>query len=269
MKFDYKNKNFLIGMAGMVLTIALWQVYFADTAYFTNSEKRHMFTANTVVISPVLTANAYEEKGFYDFYKGECNKDCLTVPVEKTPLLRYSSSKQAVAVFKALGYPVISDYELAKSPELLSKYDKVILLHSEYVTQELFEAVQAHDNVVYLYPNSLYGKVILIENCKGDICSTNGPDHFMRLVRGHNYDTTYPAKVSNGFDWYYDNSRPYEFDNVCKNWSFIRIDNGFQLNCYPEKIILKDKDLLREIAKVSTKPMHCLTGEYKSYPEIC
>ena len=229
-----------------------------------------MLDSNTIVIVPTLTANAYSDNGFYDFYKGECNEECLTVPIKETPDLKYSSSHTAVNVFKTLGYPLLTDLALHQNPSLLKDYKKVILLHSEYVTQQVFDAIQSHDNVVYLYPNALYAKVEIIENCKNDICSPDGPQYFMRLIRGHNYsDNLYPTPVANGFDWYYDNSRPYEYNKTCKDWLFNKIDNGYQLNCYPENIIVKNKDLLREIKQVTTRPMDCFMGETVYYPEHC
>ena len=64
------------------------------------------------------------------------------------------------------------------------------------------------------------------------------------MIRGHGY----PEKdVENGFNWEFENTRPYEFDTECKNWEFYKIDNGFMLNCYPESIIYHDMKLLKII----------------------
>src|SRR3990167_7160336 len=148
---------------------------------------------------------------------------------------KYSASQNAIAVLSALKYPMITDYDLHQDPSLITQYDRVILLHSEYVTGEIFDAITSHRNVVYLYPNALYAQIAI-------------KDGSMTLIRGHNYENNqYPVPVNNGFGWKYDNSRPYEFDNQCKDWQFIKIPNGYQLNCYPEKIIKQDKSLLKEL----------------------
>jgi len=86
------------------------------------------------------------------------------------------------------------------------------------VTKSEFDAITDHPNVVYLYPNSLYAKVVL------------NPDDTITLVRGHNYPE---SDILNGFDWKFDNS-PLEYDGDCKNLEFYEIDNGLMLNCYPE-----------------------------------
>ena len=36
----------------------------------------------TIVIFPIFTAAAYSEPGFYTYYRGECNEDCLTVKIQ-------------------------------------------------------------------------------------------------------------------------------------------------------------------------------------------
>ena len=112
------------------------------------------------------------------------------------------------------------DYTI--DPKTLKNYEKIILLHNEYVTQEFFDSVQDHPNVIYLYPNALHAQVFI-------------QDGIMRLVDGHGY-----KGKDNGFEWKYDNTRPYEEDNQCKNVEWIPIPNGLQLNCYPENFLMNN-----------------------------
>lgn len=189
----------------------------------------------TVVILPVFTHSAYTTNGFYDYYRGDCGEECLTVKIDRIQPPQYNSGKNAIQILKLLGYEMISDIDVHKNPEILAQYDKVILLHNEYVTREMFDAIDLHPNVIYLYPNALYAEVVY-----------NEENDDITLVRGHAYPD---SSVDNGFNWEFDNTRPDEFDTECANWEWREIDNGSQLNCYPENIIWKDLLLLESINK--------------------
>jgi len=187
---------------------------------------------NTVVIFPKFTEAAYNEPGFYTYYRTECDETCLTVKIGNySP--HYTASKNGFNVLKTLGYNFIDDVTLAKNPKFIESFDKVILLHNEYVTREMFDAITNHPNVIYLYPNALYAEVEYDEE-----------NNSITLIRGHAYPD---SSVDNGFDWEFENTRPYEYDTDCKNWEFNEIDNGYQLNCYPEFLIFKSDSLLRMI----------------------
>ena len=188
-----------------------------------------------LVIIPVYTASAYAKNGFYDFYNGNCDT-CLTTKIVSVDELREQSSANAVKVLELLGYDSITDIELDKNPDILTKYDKIILLHNEYVTKKMFDAITSHPNVIYLYPNALYAEI-----------STNFADNTISLVRGHHYPD---EDIINGFNWEFENTHPYEYDKECKNWEFYDITNGKMLNCYPEQIIWKDEKFLKTLKEL-------------------
>jgi len=187
----------------------------------------------TVFIIPIFTLSAYWSPGFYDYYNKECNETCLTTKLDNDVPFSYESSGVGIQVLSLLGYDYITDVEVANNPNILNRYDKIIILHNEYVTSKEFEAITNHPKVMYLYPNALYAEV-----------EYNQENSTLTLVRGHGY----PEKtISNGFDWEFDNTHPYEFDTECINWKFYEIDNGIMLNCYPERIIGIDFLLLKSI----------------------
>jgi len=189
---------------------------------------------NTVVIVPLFTASAYTQPGFYQYYIQECDTSCLTVKIVDESKLARTSSVAGVKILKLLGYQTITDIDLDQDPSILANYDKVILLHSEYVTSEMFEAITNHPKVIYLYPNALYAQV-----------KTDYEQNTITLVMGHAYPQT---NILNGFDWEFDNTHPYEFDTECANWEFYQITNGIMLNCYPdESIIVRDVKFLQAI----------------------
>lgn len=187
-----------------------------------------------LVIIPTFTLSAYAKNGFYDFYSGNCGVECLTTKIIFENTFDYNSSANAVKILQLLNYDTISDFELHNKPEILKKYDKIIVLHNEYVSRIMFDAINSHNNVIFLYPNALYAEI-----------DVNGNQ--ITLVRGHGYPN---SEIINGFDWRYENTHPYEFDSKCENWEFYSISNGHMLNCYPEQLIWKDKVFLEYIKEL-------------------
>ena len=196
----------------------------------------------SAVVFPIFTAAAYSEPGFYTFYRGECDgefhgvlfrdADCLTVKLENEYSPIFTSSANGLQILNLLGYEIITDITVHQNPEILLDYEKIILLHNEYVTSKQFDAIISHPNVIYLYPNALYAEVNFDEELWE-----------ISLIRGHNYPE---ITIRNGFDWKFDNS-PDEYDVTCDDMKFTKIDNGWMLNCYPENILHKSKVLLKQI----------------------
>ena len=188
----------------------------------------------TIFVVPIFTITAYGDGGFYDFYNGKCDEKCIKgIPIRHDLPPNYQSSDDSIKVLRLLGYPFITDIEIEKNPDILKKFDKVIMLHSEYVTKNEFDAVTQHPKVIYLHPNTLFAEV-----------EYSKENDTLTLIRGHGYPS---SEIKNGFGWKYDNTYPYEFDNKCESWKFYEIDNGIMLNCFPEKIIFTDKNLLKSI----------------------
>nr|AIF18524.1 hypothetical protein [uncultured marine thaumarchaeote KM3_83_D12] len=177
-----------------------------------------------VVVYPYFTYAAYAEPGFYTYYRGECD-DCTTIKFAN-PTILYTSSGLGHQALSVLGYHTITDAEIDRNPSILQQFDKVIMLHNEYVTRTMFDAITSHPKVLYLYPNALYAEI-----------EVNYVDRTITLIRGHDYPE---PEISNGFDWEFDNTHPYEFDNECLDMEIYPIENGFMTNCYPENVFLKD-----------------------------
>lgn len=189
-----------------------------------------------LVIIPTFTASAYASFGFYDYYNEECGEQCLTTKIVSEDNLDYTSSANGVKILNLLGYDSISDLELHKNPSILNNYDKIIVLHNEYVSKIMFDALTSHKNVVFLYPNALYAEIEI------DI-----PNNQITLIRGHGYPE---STIVNGFNWENENTHPYEFDKECNNFEFYKISNGFMLNCYPEQAIWQNSLLLKVLKEL-------------------
>jgi hypothetical protein len=188
----------------------------------------------TVVVYPYFTSVAYTEPGFYTYYRGECDS-CTTTKFAQ-PTVLYTSSGVGHQALTLLGYTSITDAEVDRNPGILQQFDKVIMLHNEYVTRAMFDAITSHPNVLYLYPNALYAEI-----------EVNYIDETLTLIRGHNYPE---PEITNGFDWEFDNTHPYEYDSKCKSMDIYKIKNGYMTNCYPENVFLKNNEQIFKLLKL-------------------
>jgi len=175
-------------------------------------------TTKTVVVYPIFTQSAYEWGGFHDFYAGYCDY-CLKTTIHDYYEKTFASSGNAYRILEFLGYEVIDDIDIDKNPAILEKFDKVILLHNEFVTRAEFEAITNHPKVIYLYPHALSSEV-----------KTDYSENTISLIRGPSFPDD---NIINGFDWEFDNTE-YFNDWSCIDWQFYEITNGYMLNCYPE-----------------------------------
>jgi len=203
-----------------------------------SSEKLELYeklkpNKNTIVIYPIFTSAAYSDNGFYDYYKGDCDESCLNNISFENPEFTYDSSGITTQILHILGYDFITDIDVDKNPEILQNYETVILLHNEYVTQKMFDSISSHPNLIFLPPNALYA---LIE--------VNYDDNTITLIRGHDY----PPGVSNAFGYEIEEKfHKYESDGKCLNWEFVKIKNGYHLNCYPDGSIHFNLELIAKI----------------------
>ena len=189
---------------------------------------------NAAVVFPYFTYAAYNEPGFYTYYRGECD-ECTTTKFA-TPRATFPASGNAHQVLSLLGYTSLSDTDIDKNPNVLQQFDKVVMLHSEYVTRTMFDAITSHPKVIYLYPNALYAEI-----------EVNYTDETITLIRGHDYPPEDP--VRNGFDWEFDNTHPYEYDITCANMEMYKIENGWMTTCYPE-VLFVEGDQIFNLLKI-------------------
>jgi len=186
------------------------------------------------VVFPIFTDSAYDPFGFYDYYGGDCDS-CTTTTISDGEL-NYNSSVNGYQLLTLLGYSSITDIDIDKNPSILKKYDKIVMLHNEYVTRAMFDAITSHPNVIYLYPNALYAEI-----------EVDYDNNTITLIRGHNYPE---SEIVNGFDWEFDNTHPYEYDNNCQEMKFYKIDNGWMTNCYPEKVLAASPNIFKVIKEL-------------------
>tara|TARA_B110000438_G_C15710507_1_gene605118 strand:- start:227 stop:1141 length:915 start_codon:yes stop_codon:yes gene_type:complete len=189
---------------------------------------------NTIVIYPTFTSAAYYQPGFYTYFAGACDESCITDLSFASPELKYTSSGMTTQLLRALGYNFISDVDVDKNPEILKNYDTLILLHNEYVTKKMFDAISNHPNIIFLFPNALYAEI-----------EVNHDDQTMTLIRGHNYPQ---LEIKNGFDYVIEEQfHEYEYDSDCFDWEFAQFENGHALTCYPDAVIWDRPEILAQL----------------------
>jgi len=206
-----------------------------ETRYFDQYEELSA-PLNSVVVYPILTQSAYAWDSIHDFNMGRCNT-CNIAKIDEHFDPIYSVGAKGFRILEFLGYDVIDDVEIDKNPDILKKYDSVILLHNEFVTENEFFAITSHPNVLYLYPGAFNYKV-----------NIDHLDNSMILERG----PTYPeSTIKNGFDWKFDNF-DFSNDTTCENWEFYEIENGHMLNCTPEFLIQNNDVFLKKLKELAT-----------------
>ena len=195
--------------------------------------------SNSVVIYPIFTSAAYAEPGFYTYFGGDCDESCITDISFENPEFKYTSSGLTAQILYHVGYDFLTDIEVDKNPELLQNYDTVILLHNEYVTKKMFDAISNNPNLIFLAPNALYAEI-----------DVNYDDNTLTLIRGHNYPE---FDIKNGFDYEIEERfHHYEYDAECLTWEFIEFENGFHLNCYPDGVIHQNLDILLKMKELTS-----------------
>ena len=200
--------------------------------------ERMISETNSVVIYPIFTSAAYQPGGFYDYYAGNCDESCITNLNFEYSEFDYNGSGLTAQILFELGYDFLTDVDVDKNPEILQNYDTVILLHNEYVTKNQFDAISSHPNLIFLFPNALYAEI-----------DVNYDDNTMTLIRGHQYPP--PESPANGFDYEIEKRfHHYEYDSECLEWEFIEIKNGYHLNCYPDRVITKNLEILIKLKEL-------------------
>lgn len=203
-----------------------------DIKKYGNSDTR------AIMIYPIFTQYAYKTGCFYP------PKSDGHYPVNITCSLRpmmingsYVTGYNGFDYLSQLHYPFITDIAVDRHPEILQDYDKIILLHNEYMTKREFEAIKNFKNVVYLYPNSAYAEV-----------SIDYDKLEMTLVRGHQYPT---QDIANGFGFV--TTTQHEYDFKCEGYKWEARPNGIQPTCWPEFVIKADRDMLQVIKDYPNK----------------
>lgn len=244
-KFNRRDYLIFVGCIGLAIYAlhmgqdiqAQHQVYFPHPLSDDEIKKYGNNDKNAIVIYPIFTQYAYNKGGFYDYYNKTCDT-CNIVSLNPLGIVpNYTQGMNSYLILQQLHYPIITDIEVDQHPEILKTYDKIILLHNEYVTQKEFDAIVQHKNVLYLYPNSLYVKI-----------AVDYDKMIISLVRGHGYQD---KSIMNGFNFV--TTSKHEYDLNCQNYKWLEIPNGMQISCFPEFMIKADRSLLQTIKDYPNK----------------
>jgi len=227
---------------------------------------------NTAVLFPTISAHAFSKHCIWNYYvisPPDLPQDCYTVNMSNvdftkphpsnfntsyftepncypvtglaefcniplSPFLIYNLSFKGVQALHLLGYTIISDLEIEKNPNMLSSYEKIIVLHNNYVTKTIFNAVTSHPKVVYLYPDSLKEEVS-VNFVQNTITALSPLKHPL------------DEKFQNDFQWEYDSSIIGYVNCLDIVVKFEKVANGIMLNCYPEDFLTTSPSLFKII----------------------
>ena len=187
--------------------------------------KPHPLNFNT----PYFTeSNCYP---FTDSRTQELTEGC-DLPL--VPFLIFSASFRGAQALHLLGYEIISDLEIEKDLNILSNYEKIIVLHNKYVTKTIFNAITSHPKVVYLYPDSLKEEVSVnfVQNKVTALSPLKQPQDKV---------------FQNDFEWEYDSSHLEYVNCLDIEVKFEKVANGIMLNCLPEYFLAKSPSLFKII----------------------
>src|SRR5574338_380730 len=174
----------------------------------------------TAVVYPIFTQSAYDWDGIHDYYTGHCDT-CTTTKLATSYEKTFAASGNGFRILEFLGYQAIDDMDIKKNPSILNNYDRVIVLHNEFVTKTEFNAITHHQNVIYMYPGSLRSEI-----------TVNYGDNTITLTRGPGFPT---SDTKTAFNW--EPNQQYFSDWECSSWKFYETENGHALNCYPETFL--------------------------------
>jgi len=216
----------------------IWDYYLETTTecftvnMLSDSEKRFQYYEGAIVKQHVFDPTKPDPLNYFAFHQRAMNLS----DYDFSPTIMHYSSNLGAQTLHLLGYEFISDLEIEKNPQVLSNYDKVIMLHSKYVTKTMFDAITSHPKVVYFFPDSLVEE-IKVDFSKNEMIVLNP----LKFPGEKNFP--------NDFKWKYDSEHQKYVDcNDTIEIKFEKVGNGIMLNCYPENIILiKTPELFKMI----------------------
>ena len=151
------------------------------------------------------------------------------------PHFLFNTSFYSFQILQYLNYEMLSDLEIERTPDILEKYDKIIVLHNKYVTENIFNAITNHPKVIYLHPGSLSEEVEI--DFDKNLITVLSP---IKYPEEKNY--------RNDFLWEYDNThRAFELCDLISDPKFEMVSNGIMINCFPEGMISSYVELLKII----------------------
>jgi glucose/arabinose dehydrogenase len=184
------------------------------------SEKSFEYKADNEIVQHNIDFTKPNPLNYYPIWE-RSNDQPLEFSFTRSLFLE--TSNLGVQALDILDYPIISDLEIEKNPEILSNYDKVIVLHNKYVTKTMFDSITNHPKVVYLYPGALFEEITI--DFSKNIINVVNPLKFPQEKNNQN-----------DFQWEYDSE--YLETKICGvdviDIKFEIVDNGIMLNCNPE-----------------------------------
>lgn len=176
---------------------------------------------SAILIKPTFTISAYQPNSWYD------NKTKSVITYYNEPFTNRMEYGGAYNAFESLKDRVdtVNDRYVSEHPEILNRYNTVILLHNEYMTRQEYNAIMNHTNVFYVFPNAGYRFVTYdINTNQITLLNYTGNKYASSVWTSYESNpTSQPKQVS-------------EFNQCILPFSYTKVNypNGIGYNCYPE-----------------------------------
>lgn len=193
-----------------------------------------------LVIFPFYTYHAYEQNSLADIGTEQCNgcEEYQFLETDFSKIYTDGVSDIGGSVFEITDFyynrtsdAIISSDGVYNNDSIFSTvnstsiydYDKIILMRHEYITAEFYNAIEKHDNVIYMFPDAMTKQVFV-----------------------HNNTMKYVGDLKP----LHPQSFEFADDNRCNDWEFIPVKNGHMMNCTPDIAIINNQEMLLTIRDI-------------------
>jgi len=198
-------------------------------------------TERIIVVYPSYTYWANEQNSLADIGDEDWCYECesYTASHEQFAVTNggYSDVGYSVGIIGYQYFTYVTDYYLEhdNTSIKIEDYDKVILMRNVYTTDNFRNMVLNHTNVVYMFPDALTKEVIT------NSTYTKAPKHSnVTMTYVKNIEPLHPMAL----EW--------ADDNRCEDWEFIKVVNGYMMNCVPDIAIIDNHDMIFAMRDITT-----------------
>jgi hypothetical protein len=202
-------------------------------------------TESTLVVYPSYTYWANEQNSLVDIGDEDWCDGCESYTAKHVQFTvtngGFSDVGGSVGIIGDQYFAYVTDYYLDHNGTSIKMedYDKVILMRNVYVTENFRNMVLNHTNVLYMFPDALTKKVI-----------TNST--YMKASGSSDITMTYVKDIKP----LHPMSLEWADDNRCEDWEFIKVVNGYMMNCTPDIAIINNHDMILAMRDTSTNSAH-------------
>lgn len=251
----------LFGVTAFII-VPTMETIMLDDEFKSSYDFMNESTQSTLFIYPQFTYYANEKNSLADIGNNDC-RGCEKYAIFNeniwTPVI--ASGKGKSIAFKNFNiflggvsdvggrtiyevgfryFNTTNDNSINVKPEILNDFDRIVLMRNVYITDEMRQAILAHNNVIYMFPDVMT-KQVKLQNMTDAIMDENGNIKIANTTM--TYVGDYPPLHPMAFEWV--------DDNRCEDWEFVPVQNGYMMNCVPDVAIINNYNMLVALRDIS------------------